>query len=174
MWSYTQDMKLMADDISLAYRRAGFDVRTYSYYHTFPPLVVANLNDVANATIAQEGDSLFAWLATCAGLRQNGFQLTTQGLGLKMTDVQSGFTLAGDAFRPHDAIVGSAESPYIMAFPWILRPHDRIRAEVIHFAGIAPAIVPNPETTPITFQLTLLGIRIYTFPFTRKLILPEH
>lgn len=174
MWAYTQDMKIMADDIGLAYRRAGFTVRTYTHYHSFDPLVVATLNARANGTIAQEGDSLFAWIATCAGLRQNGLQLTTQGLGLKLTDIQSGFTFSGNQFRPHEAITGSAESPYIMPFPWMLRPHERIRAEILHFAGIGPTTVPAPETTPITFQLTLLGIRIYTFPFTRKIILPEH
>lgn len=174
MWAFTQDMKLIADDVGLAYRRAGFEVRTYTYYKTFAPLVVAALNDRANASIQQEPDSLFAWIGTCAGLRQNGIQHTTQGLGLKMIDVQSGATLAGEDFRPHEAITGAAESPYIMPFPWILRPRERIRAEVIHFAGIGPATIPNPNTTPITFQLTLIGIRIYTFPFTRKLILPEH
>lgn len=174
MWAYTQDMKIMADDVSLAYRRAGFDVRTYAFYHTFDPLAVAALNAKANGTIQQEGDSLFAWLATCGALRQNGRQHTTQGLGLKLTDVQSGYNFSGRDFRPHEAVAGSAESPYIMPFPWILQPYDRVRAEVIHFAGIGPTTIPNPDTTPITYQLTLLGIRIYTFPFTRKGILPEH
>lgn len=173
MWQHTIDRKLMIDDVGRAYRNAGFQItKTEAHFYTFSRLSPAVLNDRASETIQLHRDALFIWIATVSSKRQGGFCSSVAGLGLQITDMQTRYSFAGPDLLPSEAFTGSAESPYILAYPYIFAPGSRVRADVIHLSG--GGLSAAPGTTPVLFDLTLLGAHLYTRPYTTDVIQPEY
>lgn len=172
MWQHTIDAKLMIDDVARAYRAAGFkSVNTVAYTYSFPRLAPAVLNAQANNTIQLDQDAVFVWIGTMASKRQGGFHTSVAGLSLKITDLEGTYSLAGPDPMPSEAFTGSAESPYIFAFPYVNPPGARFRVDVVHLSG--SGFSANPDTTPVLFDLSLFGCKLFTVPYTRDVILPE-
>jgi hypothetical protein len=169
------DLKFMADDVALAYRRKGFTVRTLTHYYNFPTITVAALNNRAATQLLTDSDSLFAVLAVNHRKQYSGQIVASAGCGIKITDAQTGYSFGEQDLVPSEAIAGCAEAPSILPFPYILAPLSRLRAEIVHLAGHNPSgtLFPNPDTTPISVDLTLVGIRMVTSPFTRTILMPE-
>ncbi len=169
------DTKLMADDVALAYRRAGFKVRTHPYFLTFPDIVLATLNTKAFAQVSTDTDSLFVMLQINHRKQYGLFPVAEAGCGMKITDLQNSYTFGEQDLVPSESIAGSGEAPSILAFPYTLAPGSRLRAEAIHLAGHNPGgtVFPNPDTTSITVTVTIVGVKLVTWPFTRQILMPE-
>jgi len=173
MWQHTIDRRVMVDDVGRAYRNAGLRItQTAQHHYSFPRLSPALLNDRANAIIQLDPDALFVWVATVSSKRQGGFHTSVAGLGLQITDMQTRYSFAGPDLLPSEALTGSAESPYILGFPYIFAPGSRVRADVIHLSGGGFSAAPG--TTAVLFDLSLVGVKLWTVPYTRDVIQPEH
>jgi len=172
MWQHTIDRRIMADDVGRAYRRAGFRVKSDQHTFSFPRLSPATLNTRATVTIQIDRDALFVWVATCSSKRQGGFASSVAGLGLQITDLSTRYSFAGPDLLPSEAFTGSAESPYILPFPYIFAPGSTVRADVIHLSG--GGLSAAPGTTPVLFDLSLIGMKLWTIPYTRDVLQPEH
>jgi hypothetical protein len=181
MWAHTIDMKLMADAAALAYRRAAFKVLTRPFFYHFPTMTAATLNTKAKATLLIDQDSLFVVLALVQskvhGICNVGPFVAAQdhaaGCGLRLTDLQGGYTFGEEFFVPSEAVAGSGQAPSILGFPYILAPGSRMQAEIVHLSGEAHVGVIDPQNTPIEVDLTLIGIKLVTNPFTRTILSPE-
>lgn len=66
-----------------------------------------------------------------------------------------------DRVLPHQALVGAADAPHVLGFPYILPPGARLEA-LLRGSG---------EVGPV--RLTLEGVKLYTQPYTRAVILPD-
>ena len=171
---YDADAKLMADDVGLAYRRAGFGVTTRYYTYSFPHLTVATLGAVDRQELQIDSDSFFVWCGLAIQIFAQGkigVESFTAGLGLKILDPQTGYNLAassaaGVEHLPHQAFTGSAEAPYLFAYPYILGPGSRLIASAKQQQGV--------DGQPIDADLSCIGFRLYTSPYTKVLIYPEH
>ncbi len=172
MWAYTMDLKLMADDVALAYRRANFKVKTTTFFYSFPQIAAAALNTRAFQTLAIDTDSLFVVLAINHRKQHDIFMRASAGCGLKITDLQNSYTFGEVTLVPSESIAGSGEAPSVLPFPYILAPGSRVRADIIHLAG-NPNPVAAPDAKVVTVSLTLVGIKLITAPFTRTVIIPE-
>lgn len=181
MWAFTIDMKLMADAAALAYRRAGHQVLTRTYYYHFPDLTVATINLKDSDTLLTDGDSLFCILALAHSKIHGaadtgpavGVENGVAGCGLRITDLQNSYTFGEDVFVPSETIAGSGQAPAILGSPYLLAPGSRMRAEIVHRSGRLFSAAGSAQDTAITVRLTLIGIKIVTSPFTRVILSPE-
>jgi hypothetical protein len=172
MWAYTIDAKLMADDVGRAYRQRGFATKSFQHTFSFPRLSPATLNTRATSTITLDSDALFVCVGLVASKRQGGFHTAVAGLGLKLVDLAGNYSFAGAEPLPSEAFTGSAESPYIFGFPYVFAPNARVKADVIHLSG--SGLSAAPTTTAVLFDLALIGVKLYTTPYTRDVFQPEH
>ncbi len=169
MWSYTIDLKLMGDDVALAYRRAGFKVKTHTFFYNFPQLTAVNLNDRASTLLSIDQDSLYVVLALSHYKRQADTRLTALlGCGLKITDLQNSYTFGDVDLVPSEAIAGSGEAPSILPFPYILVPGSKVRAEIVNLNGATVF-----AGFKVDLFLCLIGLKLITTPFTKQIIMPE-
>ena len=175
MWTSTIDARLMADDVALAYRRKGFDVRTAQFHHNFSVQTLASIGATARDSVAVNADGFFVWLATAMSTRgrvgASDYDALNEesaliGVGVRITDVQGSYQFTGPDRLPHQTLAGSAEAPYILGFPYIFRPTSRIQAEFLHEYGTFSA-------DPVRVQLSLIGVYLWTTPYTRTVYYPE-
>lgn len=172
MWAYTLDAKLMIDDVARGYRARQFRVKTEQATFSFPRLSPALLNDRASATIQLDQDAIFVCAGLVSSKRQGGFHTSIAGLGLKLTDLAGQYNFAGPDPLPSESFTGSAESPYFFGFPYIFAPGARVKADVIHLSG--SGLSAAPTTTAVLFDLALIGVKMWTTPYTKDVIQPEH
>lgn len=166
------DLKLMADDVARAYRRAGFRVRTAAYDLSFgdadvtggPTGVDAGPDVIVQADT--EPDAFFVWLASSISIRDeadppNGEESWLEAAVLQIRDERSGWRLAGpDRVLPHQIIAGQQGAPAILGFPYIFPPGSTVTV-----------LFGNHRDTHL--RLTLHGIKLFTEPYTERLILPD-
>jgi hypothetical protein len=163
------DPRLMADDAARAYRRRGFQVHTSPFRYSFPVVNVTRpggLDEDQGVQLETDRDSVFAWLAIMASFRDEDHPGALEsyfgGWSLQLTDLSSGYRLVGpDRILPHQALVGYADAPFVLGFPYILPPGANLLA-VVRGSG---------EVGPV--RLTLEGIKLFTTPYTRSVILPD-
>ena len=167
MWAQTIDLKLMADDVARAYRNARFEVFTQEARYSFDPvtLTVGGATDEAFVTTQTDRDSIFAWLATAVtGTSTEQANQVDFGLGynIQITDLSTGYGVVGpDRLAPHQGICGTGEAPHILGFPYVLGPGARITAR-FRQGGHASVV-----------RLTLIGVKLYTTPYTTRVLIPE-
>ena len=165
---YSLDLKLMADDVICAYRRKGFQAWTYEYrYPTNRVVMPGSAAQLRPEPISFLPDCLFIWLGTFITIRNsNGVEGFRPTIGVQLKDADSGYVFSSIAFGqiPAQLQAGSAGDPYILPCPYLFRPAGRA---VVTFQTLNTAVLG-------TVQLDLWGVALYTKPFTRDLLFPEH
>lgn len=164
MWCHTIDAKLMVDDTARAYRRAGFEVHTAWFQYVFPVADVAVIDGDAPVITETDRDSMFVWVSSSL------FYLDASvpshrwfaGVSLQITHLDNGYQLVGpDRVLPHQMLTGVDGAEYILGFPYVFAPGSRIRATFRDAGDEGDAF------------LSLNGVKLYTQPYTRTVILPD-
>lgn len=164
MWCYTIDAKLMIDDTARAYRRAGFEVHTAAFQYTFPVAEPAGQNIDVPVVTETDRDSIFVWVATSAFLFDQSLPSHRwfAGQSLQIIHLDTGYQLVGpDRVLPHQMLAGVDGAEFVLGFPYVFPPGSRIQA-IWRDSG--------DESQIFT---TLHGVKLYTQPYTRTVLLPD-
>jgi hypothetical protein len=162
------DLKTMGDDVALAYRRKGWKVWTQDFmYPTRRVVMPGDARQTRPEPILFQPDSIFCWLATEVTIANAanaiGYRPT---VGFRIFDTSSSYKFSQQEFGelPAQLHSGQGGSQFLLSFPYLFRPGGR--AQVV-FRTLNTAALG-------TILLTLWGLKIYTRPFTRDLLYPEH
>lgn len=166
MFPNTIDLKLMVDDVRRAYERKGFRARTFPFSYCTPEVGPVTDNVIRTATLETDRDSLFIWCGITATLRD-----TEHGINMAAgASIFSGLEVLGKAYKitgaqlaPWTSYTGAGLMPHVFGFPLILVPGERVRASWV-----------NVEETFDRAFMALLGAKLFTTPYTRDLIYPDH
>lgn len=168
--NFSEDLALMIDDVSAAYRRAQFKTWTLAHQYSserFRTMVDADTVDGALVERIQiDDDSLFI----CAGInmsaRDNDHQLDLSafiGALLTIRLESSGYYIAGPVPQPFATCTGTGEALHLFGYPLVLPPGERLRFNQWF----------NEDQTDSVI-ITLAGAKMYTRPYTRSIVLPDH
>ena len=166
MYAFTIDEMLMLDETRLAYERRGHKVQTRAFSYSTPPVLLLPVQTVAAPVLfATDKDSLYVWTGLLHSERDTdhfgGFG-DASGLTVRIELMGTAFLLTGDGNRLVGRMSGSGEWPHLFSYPLILPPGERV---VATFRG------GNNGTDQV--QLTTLGAKLYTDPYTTATYGPD-
>jgi hypothetical protein len=164
VWCHTIDVKLMADDVARAYRRAGFKVHTSPFCYSFPMADNAGQNVDVPVVTETDRDSIFVWLSTSVFMFDQSIPSHRwfAGQSLQITHLDTGYKVVGpDRVLPHQLLTGVDGADRILGFPYVFPPGSRILA-TFRDAGDESEIF-----------LSLNGVKLFTTPYTRTALLPD-
>lgn len=165
---YSLDLKLMADDVLLAYRRQGFNAYAEEFrYPTNRVILPGAPGAFQPQQINFQPDSIFVWLATLMSDENANDVMTFRStVGLQIRDADTGYQFSAPVNQeiPAQLIAGSCAEPFILPCPYLWPPGGRclIGLRTLNVAQLGTVIVD------------LYGFKLYTQPFTRKLYYPDH
>jgi hypothetical protein len=164
---YSLDLKLMADDVLLAYRRQGFKAYSEEFRYPTDRVVMPGTPDARPQQINFQPDSIFVQLATIISIANAAGVMTfTSTVGLQIRDADTGYQFNAPVGIeiPAQLIAGSSAEPFILPCPYLWRPGGRCQVglRTLNTAQLGTVIVD------------LYGFKLYTQPFTRQLYYPEH
>lgn len=157
------DLKLMADDVARGYRRAGFQVFSTAFRYTSPLSTIAGINGGDTQQISTDRDSLFVWLSTSITFfNAGGAHQWFDSFSLQIRDDTAGWELVGpDRFLPSQIIAGEEGAAVVLGFPYIMPPGTRLSVAWRDNGALGSA------------RLSLNGIKLFTKPYTRRVIMPD-
>lgn len=178
MQDHLLDVKLMADDVLMAYRGKGFKAWTESFNYNLPlvPGTLIGIGDGGPGRVdppprfAIDADSLYVWLATALIQRNvtdpfggaEAANMPTNALRCRISTMSDSYQLNGPGFRPIEALTGVGEWPHFFAYPMILAPSETVLVEL------------DMADESARTELTLIGVKLFTEPYTRTIIRPDH
>lgn len=161
------DMRIMLDDVCLAYRQAGYEVSTRAFqYHSERVTVTDAAPRRTPAVVQVDEDSLFIWTGLSYfnnDTDHGGMMSQYAGLRLTLRLLSSDAMIIGPDLIPAPAALGSGEAPHLFGYPIILKPGEEVAVAWAQ-AGEGGANV----------QIGLLGCKLFTKPYTRDAIYPSH
>ena len=156
------DMRVMADDVQMAFRAKGFRVWADEFVYATDRIAMPGDATLQPRVIRFDPDSYFVHLANAVSIRNaagvEGFAPT---IGIQIRDADCGFCFSDDQAGPIPAQLqaGSASQPYILAAPYVWQPGGRA---LVTFRTL------NIGASRATIQLCLWGLKLFTRPFTKQ------
>lgn len=164
---FSLDLKLMADDVQLAYRRQGFNVWASDFRYVTERVILPGTADLRPQQLMFQPDSIFVWLATQISIRNAaGVETFRSTVGVQIQDADSGYFFSSPQTGPIPAqlVCGSTAEPFILPCPYLWPP-----------GGRASVVLRTLNTAQLgTVILELYGFKMFTAPFTRRLYYPDH
>lgn len=165
MRNYTHDLAIMADDVRDAYERRNYRASTRFFTYQTPRVDTGGTPFIpVEATTQIDGDSLFVWCGITGTLRDEHPAVSGgAAVFFRITILSSLYQLTGKDFTPWGACTGVGEAPHVFGIPIILVPGERVRVEweVVEEQGQGS-------------QLTLIGFKLFTQPYTREILQAVH
>jgi hypothetical protein len=164
---FSLDLKLMADDVILEYRRQGFHVWSEEFRYPTDRTVLPGTPDRRPLQIPVQPDAFFVHLATLASVvNANGVQTYRSTVGVQIIDLDSSYFYSSMRFQeiPAQLQTGSTAEPFILGCPYIFAPGSRIGVNLrtLNTAQLGTVIVD------------LYGFKMFTRPFTKHIYFPDH
>lgn len=166
MRAFDHDLAIMADDIRAAYERKNYRASTRFFTYQTPIATDPGGFIPAVVTLETDRDSLFIWCAMSdrvLDMDHGGGQSGHLAVFLRVTVVGTGYKITGNRMAPHSVCTGAGEAPHVFGIPIVLIPGERVTAEWL-----------NVEEQFAGAQLTLIGFKLYTQPYTREILQAVH